>query len=149
MKRGRRGPGNVVVSPDSEVRRFSTQVATALGVDGRFVPRLVAFFSSMRRVPLVWLQLSPTTKSGDAFARCTAPWVGDLVFARLPGDEAGAGDQASAEVDVSRALRECSGNYLCVLEGVPPPGIVKPPMGRVFQFARDVCSQARAVMYVG
>lgn len=129
---------------DGEFHRFCSQVAAALRMDERVVPRIAAFFSSIRRVPLVWLQLSPTTKSGDAFARCTKPWAGEMIFARLPdgGEAVGA--------DVSRALKDCAGKYLCVVEGAPPPTDAKvTKLGRMFQFASDVCSQARAVICVG
>ena len=137
----------------SEFQRFCDGVASALGVDPRMVPRIASFLATIRRLPLVWFQFGAIADCRDAFARCTNPWAGELVFAQLPNASGGV---RSTELStgilrhVAGALRSCSGQYLCVVEGAPPPAVQAiPGVGRLLQIAGDVCAQARAILYVG
>lgn len=135
-----------------EFQRFCEQVATTLGADERFVPRIASFLTSMRRLPLVWFQFGTTSSSGDTFARCTDPWAGEMVFAQLPSDARGARNDMSTAVvrHVASALRSCTGKYLCVVEGAPSAAVQAiPGVSRMLQIASDVCGQACAVLCVG
>lgn len=140
-------------SRGGEFQRFCEQVAGALGADERFVPRVAAFLTSMRRLPLVWFQFGSPSGCGDTFARCTDPWAGEMVFAQLPTDTRGprSADVSTAVVrHVASALRACKGNYLCVVEGAPSQAVQAiPGVARMLQIASDVCGQARAVLCVG
>jgi Ni,Fe-hydrogenase I small subunit len=146
-------PATAWTSGTGEFQRFCGDVAEALGADHRLVPRISAFLTSMRRLPLVWFQFGSSARCGDTFARCTDPWAGEMVFAQLPAEP-----QAARSTDVSTAvvrhvasaLRSCAGKYLCVVEGAPSPRVQAiPGVGRMLQIASDVCGQARAVLCVG
>jgi Ni,Fe-hydrogenase I small subunit len=73
-----------------EFQRFCRQVAGVLGANELLVPRIATFLGGLRRLPLVWFQFAPTAGCRDAFARCTDPWAGEMLFAQLPahGDAA-------------------------------------------------------------
>jgi Ni,Fe-hydrogenase I small subunit len=145
---------NAWTARGGEFQSFCEQVATTLGADERVVPRVAAFLTSMRRLPLVWFQFGATSSSGDTFARCTDPWAGEMVFAQLPTQPRGGSSPPQLSTGVVRhvasALRSCAGNYLCVVEGAPSPSVQAiPGVARMLQIASDVCGQARAVLCVG
>lgn len=136
-----------------EFQRFCGDVAETLGVDHGMVPRIASFLATVRRLPLVWFQFGPLTGCRDAFARCTNPWAGEMVFAQLPVDTGGrgAGELSTTMVrQVASALAACSGNYLCVVEGAPSAAVrAIPGVSRMLRMASEVCAQARAVLCVG
>jgi Ni,Fe-hydrogenase I small subunit len=133
---------------------FCGQVAGALGADARLVPRIAAFLATLRRMPLVWFQFSPVSPGRDAFATCTNPWAGEMLFAQIPSE---AGDPRAVDASASAswktlasALRTCSGRYLCVFEGALPGAVAGAPgLARMLHVASEVCSNARAVLLVG
>jgi Ni,Fe-hydrogenase I small subunit len=153
MRRGERAAEQWAAGGGGEFPRFCGQVAAALGADAGLVPRIAAFLSTLRRMPLVWFQFSPVSPGRDAFATCTNPWAGEMLFAQIPAD---VGDARPADASgrswktLAAALRNCSGRYLCVFEGAVPGGVAGAPgIARMLHVASEVCSNARAVLVVG
>jgi Ni,Fe-hydrogenase I small subunit len=135
-----------------ELEEFCERVASELGLEregARGASMVAAFLGRLRRLPLVWFQFAPVARCRDAFARCTSPWAGDMLFAQLPcgpGAEA-RGPAPKTLRELSATLRASAGKYLCVVEGPLPSAA--PALASVAETALQVCSHARAVLTVG
>lgn len=144
------------VRPEERNRRelevFCEQVASELGIEAsgsRGSTAVASFLGRVRRLPLVWFQFAPVARCRDAFARCTSPWAGDMLFAQLPCGPSSESRMPGLRTirDLSAALRASAGKYLCVVEGPFP--VAAPAVASVVETALQVCSNARAVLTVG
>ena len=139
---------NLPSAGSEELHQFCERVAGEVGLERSGARSVEALLGTVRRLPLVWFQFAPVSRCRDAFARCTSPWAGDMLFAQLPADDGEAKEPEPRVLQqLTAALRASAGRYLCVIEGPLPHGT--PSLARVVETALQVCSNARAVFCIG
>lgn len=162
------GPDEKIKALESLDRRefmsFCARMAAVLGLSASWVPRIAeAVEGAARRPSVIWLHFAECTADTEAFIRSTHPSTEELVLNILSIDyheTIMAASGHAAEEALEKAVADNKGKYIAVCEGaIPtatPPGPGAKPgdyltIGgkRGIDLAREVCSEAFAVMCVG
>ena len=102
---------------------FCTQVGIVLGLGELAGPRMAHALQSVKRPPVVWLQLQECTGCVESVLRTSEPTIGNLVLDVVSLDYqhtlmAAAG--TAAENALARSMRENKGKYLLIVTGSVP-----------------------------
>lgn len=147
-----------------EFMSFCAKMAAVLGLSASWIPKIAeAVEGGARRPSVIWLHFAECTADTEAFIRSSYPSTEELVLNILSIDYhetimAASGE--AAEEALRKAMADNKGKYIAVCEGAIPTGTPPGPGGRPgayltiadktgIELAREVCSDAFAVMCVG
>jgi [NiFe] hydrogenase small subunit len=136
--------------------KFSTLMATTLGLAPTMVPKIAEAVATKPRPPVIWLHFAECTGCSEAFLRSTYPWADEIILDILSVEYhetimAAAGHQA--EENLHNAMKKYKGKYVCVIEGAIPTksdgkfGLVG---GRtMLEIGKEVTKDALATICIG
>ena len=136
--------------------KFSTLMATTLGLAPTMVPKIAEAVATKPRPPVIWLHFAECTGCSEAFLRSTYPWADEIILDVLSVEYhetimAAAGHQA--EENLHNAMKKYKGKYVCVIEGAIPTksdgkfGLIG---GRtMMEIGKEVTKDALATICIG
>ena len=136
-----------------------TSLATAsMMLPKIFEPMVARAARDLSRLPIVWLHFAECTGCTESFLRTAEPTVDSLILDSLSLEYhetlmAAAGYQA--EENLTRAMADFPGTYICVIEGALPTGLggrylTLGPEGKTgLERAAEVTAQAAATLCIG
>jgi hydrogenase small subunit len=135
---------------------FCSLMVATLALPTRYVDKVVAALTQMRRPVLVWLEFQDCAGNTESMLRSSHPPVAEFVLDLLDWEYhetimAGAGKQAEAALE--NVVKQEKGQYIAVVEGAIPTadgGVYCTVAGRTaLDIAREVCSNSAANIAVG
>ncbi len=136
--------------------KFCGLMASTLALPHRYAHAISKAMEQVKRPVLVWLEFQDCTGNSESMLRSGSPNVGDIVIEMLSWEYhevimAGSGQHASDALE--RVVRECAGEYICVVEGSIPMaenGVYCTIGGRTaLDIARQVCANAAVNIAIG
>jgi hydrogenase small subunit len=136
--------------------KFCSLMTATLALPPRYVHAVVKALEKTTRPVLVWLEFQDCAGNSESMLRSPHPGVGDFVLELLSWEYHElimAGSGKHAEDALERVVRDCKGEYICVVEGAIPTedgGVYCTIGGKTaLDIARHVTSNAAINIAVG
>jgi hydrogenase small subunit len=136
--------------------KFCSLMTATLALPPRYIHAIVKALDKATKPVLVWLEFQDCSVNSESMLRSPHPGVGDFVLELLSWEYHElimAGSGKHAEDALERLVRECKGEYICVVEGEIPTadgGVYCTIGGKTaLDIATRVCSNAAINIAVG
>jgi [NiFe] hydrogenase small subunit len=147
-------PGKGITRRD--FMKYCGLIATALGLEASFIPKIAQALEQGERPPVIWLHFAECTGCSESFLRASNPSVGDIILSALSveyHETIMAPSGEAAHKSLTDAVNKYKGEFVCVCEGAIPTaknGIYGMIGNKtMLQIARDVVPKAKAVICYG